>query len=87
MLFLVEAFVGAFQDPCAVEDGDEGFVGAFFGLDLSLIHICAVFIGFYKKVSRAKRGCVVSHLTLLWKRRCPTLNSYVGRMSCISYRR
>ena len=37
MLFLVEAFVGAFQDPCAVEDGDEGFVGAFFGLDVAVV--------------------------------------------------
>ena len=52
MLFLVEAFVGAFQDPCAVEDGDEGFVGAFFGLDVAIgdaevFHVAFAFLIFF----------------------------------------
>ncbi|WP_443808746.1 hypothetical protein, partial [Dialister hominis] len=46
-----------------------------------------VFIGFYKKVLRAQRGCVVLNLTLPWKGRYPTPISDVGRMSCSSFER
>lgn len=44
--------MGAFQDPCAVEDGDEGFVGAFFGLDVAVgdaevFHVAFAFLIFF----------------------------------------